>query len=148
MSWFMKGVLFMKKFLGRTFLGIAWGCTINCLVMLIISFSEGKIYFTANEYLKQLICSAVVGIAFALPTFIYENEKLSQGIKCLIHLGIGFITYFINAFIAGWFPVGLDIRIVISSVLIMIALSFVIYFFFWLYYKNEAKKINQKIKNN
>lgn len=138
----------MKKFLGRTFLGIAWGCTINCLVMLIISFSEGKIYFTANEYLKQLICSAVVGIAFALPTFIYENEKLSQGIKCLIHLGIGFITYFINAFIAGWFPIGLDIGIVISSVLIMIALSFVIYFFFWLYYKNEAKKINQKIKNH
>lgn len=138
----------MKKFLGRTFLGIAWGCTINCLVMLIISFSEGKIYFTANEYLKQLICSAVVGIAFALPTFIYENEKLSQGIKCLIHLGIGFITYFINAFIAGWFPVGVDIGIVISSVLIMIALSFVIYFFFWLYYKNEAKKINQKIKNH
>ena len=138
----------MKKFLGRTFVGIAWGCTINCLVMLIISFSEGKIYFTANEYLKQLICSAVVGIAFALPTFIYENEKLSQGIKCLIHLGIGFITYFINAFIAGWFPVGVDIGIVISSVLIMIALSFVIYFFFWLYYKNEAKKINQKIKNH
>lgn len=138
----------MKKFLGRTFLGIAWGCTINCLVMLIISFSESKIYFTANEYLKQLICSAVVGIAFALPTFIYENEKLSQGIKCLIHLGIGFITYFINAFIAGWFPVGVDIGIVISSVLIMIALSFVIYFFFWLYYKNEAKKINQKIKNH
>lgn len=138
----------MKKFLGRTFLGIAWGCTINCLVMLIISFSEGKIYFTANEYLKQLICSAVVGIAFVLPTLIYENKKLSQGIKCLIHLGIGFITYFINAFIAGWFPVGLDIGIVISSVLIMIALSFVIYFFFWLYYKNEAKKINQKIKNH
>lgn len=138
----------MKKFLGRTFLGIAWGCTINCLVMLIISFSEGKIYFTANEYLKQLICSAVVGIAFALPTFIYENEKLSQGIKCLIHLGIGFITYFINAFIAGWFPISLGIGIVISSVLIMIALSFVIYFFFWLYYKNEAKKINQKIKNH
>lgn len=138
----------MKKILGRTFLGIAWGCTINCLVMLIISFSEGKIYFTANEYLKQLICSAVVGIAFALPTLIYENEKLSQGIKCLIHLGIGFITYFINAFIAGWFPVGVDIGIVISSVLIMIALSFVIYFFFWLYYKNEAKKINQKIKNH
>lgn len=138
----------MKKFLGRTFLGIAWGCTINCLVMLIISFSEGKIYFTANEYLKQLICSAVVGIAFALPTFIYENEKLSQGIKCLIHLGIGFITYFINAFIAGWFPISLGIGIVISSVLIMIALSFVIYFFFWLCYKNEAKKINQKIKNH
>lgn len=116
--------------------------------MLIISFSEGKIYFTANEYLKQLICSAVVGIAFALPTFIYENEKLSQGIKCLIHLGIGFITYFINAFIAGWFPIGLDIKIVIGSVLIIIALSFVIYFFFWLYYKNEAKKINQKIKSH
>lgn len=138
----------MKKFLGRTFLGIAWGCTINCLVMLIISFSEGKIYFTANEYLKQLICSAVVGIAFALPTFIYENKKLSQGIKCLIHLGIGFITYFINAFIAGWFPIGLDIKIVISSILIIIALSLIIYFFFWLYYKNEAKKINQKIKNH
>lgn len=113
----------MKKFLGRTFLGIAWGCTINCLVMLIISFSEGKIYFTANEYLKQLICSAVVGIAFALPTLIYENEKLSQGIKCLIHLGIGFIIYFITAFIAGWLPISLGIGIVISSVLIMIALS-------------------------
>lgn len=136
----------MKRILGRTFLGIAWGCTINCLVMLIISFSEGKIYFTANEYLKQLICSAVVGIAFVLPTLIYENKKLSQGIKCLIHLGIGFITYFINAFIAGWFPVGLDIGIVISSVLIMIALSFVIYFFFWLYYKNEAKNMNRKIE--
>lgn len=66
-----------EKIFRKNFLGIAWGCTINCLVMLIISFSEGKIYFTANEYLKQLICSAVVGIAFALPT-LYMKTKSSH----------------------------------------------------------------------
>lgn len=136
----------MKKILRKTFLGIAWGCTVNCMVMLAIALIQGELSFTAMEYVKQLICSAVVGVAFVVPTIIYENEKLPQGIKCLIHMGIGFIVYFITAFIAGWFPTGMGIGIFITSALAMAALSFVIYFFFWLYYKNEAKEINIKIK--
>lgn len=136
----------MKKVLGKTFLGIAWGCTINCMVMLAIALTQGDVSFSAAEYVKQLICSAFVGVAFGVPTIVYENEKLPQGIKCLIHMGIGFIVYFIAAFIAGWFPTGMGIGIFITSTLAMIALSFVVYFFFWLYYRNEAKKINNKIK--
>lgn len=138
----------MKKILGKTFLGIAWGCTINCLVILIISLSNGKIYFTANEYLKQLICSTVVGIAFVLPTLIYENQKLSQGIKCLIHLGIGFVVYLPTAFLAGWIPTKFGILPILLTIIVVVVISFLIYFFFWLYYKNEAKKINQKIKSS
>lgn len=142
----MKGILFMKKVLGRTFLGIAWGCTINCIVMLAIALTQGDVSFTAAEYVKQLICSAAVGAAFGTPTIIYENEKLPQGIKCLVHMGIGFIVYFIAAFIAGWFPTDMGVGIFITSTLTMVALSFAVYFLFWLYYRNEAKKINNKIK--
>lgn len=135
----------MKKLLGRTLLSIAWGCTVNCLVMLLIAIIQGEVSFTMTEYVKQLICSAVVGIAFGVPTLIYDNERLPQGIKFLIHMGIGFIVYFIVAFIAGWFPTDMGAGIFVTSVLIMIVLSFVIYFFFWLYYRNEAKEINSKI---
>lgn len=142
----MKGVLFMKKVLGRTFLGIAWGCTVNCLIMLVIALIQGEVSFTMAEYIKQLVCSAIVGIAFVVPTIIYENDKLPQTIKCLIHMGIGFIVYFIAAFIAGWFPTDMNIGVFIVSVLTIVVLSFVIYFFFWLYYRNEAKKINRSIE--
>lgn len=136
----------MKKVLINILLGIAWGCTVNCGICLIIAFINGKISFTANEFLIQLIASSIVGIAFTLPTIVYKSESLSQGIKILIHLGIGFIVYFPIAFLLGWIPIEKGILPVILSIAIVVTVTFVIYFFFWLYYKNEAKEINRKIE--
>lgn len=136
----------MKKILVRTFLGIAWGCTVNCIVCLIIAFINGNISFTANEFLIQLTASSIAGIGFTLPTIVYKSERLSQGIKILIHLGIGFVIYFPTAFLAGWIPKEAGILTVILFTAIAVAAFFVIYFFFLLYHKSEAKNMNRKIE--
>lgn len=142
----MKGVLVMRKVLKNLLLGAAWGCTVNCIVCLVIAFCIGEIGFTANEFLIQVIASVVVGIGFTLPTLIYKNEHLSQAIKMLIHLGIGFVIYFPTAFFVGWFPKEIGVLGMILCVAIVIFISLIVYFFFYLYYKNEANIMNKKIK--
>lgn len=133
----------MKKILKNVLLGIAWGCTMSCIVYTVIAFCIGEINFTADEWLGQLIASAVVGIGFYLPSLVYSSERLSMGIKILSHLAAGFAVFFTAAFSIGWIPPKTEI----IFVPLFIAATLIIYFFFWLYYKSEAKKINDKIKD-
>lgn len=136
----------MKNLLKSILLGVAWGCTINCIVCLIIALIQGEINFTSAEYLKQFICSAIVGIGFTVPSLVYKSERLPQATKCLMHLGIGFVIYFPTAFFAGWIPTESGILGAVMTVATMLIGSIIVYFFFWMYYKNEAKKMNQKIQ--
>lgn len=136
----------MKNVLKSIMFGIAWGCTINCIICLVVALVQGEIAFTAMECLKQFVCSVIVGVGFAVPALIYKNERLPQAIKCIIHLGIGFAVYLPTAYAANWIPTEMGIGALISVLVIMLIGSIVIYFFFWLYYKREVKKINEKIK--
>lgn len=130
-------------------MGITWGCTITTLIGLIGSLIGGDSFFqiTSQEYIKQVLCSMIIGVGFSLPTIVYENDKLSNGIKILIHMGIGLTIYFIAAFYAGWIPTDLGIGVIISTILLMAIFSFAIWLGFFMYYKQEAKKINEKIKD-
>jgi len=133
----------MKNILKRCVQGIACGCTI-CTI---ISFVAVLLKDPSNIYISQVIASVVVGIGWFAPTVIYANEKLGMGQKILIHFAIGFIVYWPSAFYAGWIPVQYGIWGIVSSVVLMLIFAILIWIGFYMYYKNESKQINNKLKS-
>lgn len=137
------------KILKLTLNGIAWGCTVCTFVLMIGAMIAGDAFLptSAGSFIKQSIASMIVGIGFVVPTLIYEKENLSRGIQTLIHMGIGFLIYFPIAFYMNWLPVDSGWLMVLLSILIAVAVSFIILSAYYLYYKKEAERINKRIEN-
>ena len=138
----------VKKIAGNFIKGIIWGCfimSIYLLVLLGIS-DNSSIVISFKGYLKQVICSSIVGIGFFVPSVIYDVKKISRGLQILFQLGIGFVIYFITAFYAGWIPIKNGIWTIICTVIGMVLISTSIWFRIYIYYKKQAIEINKKIK--
>ena len=138
----------LNKIIKNVFLGIVFGEFILNMVLFIGAIIIGDSFFdfTSVFYIKSFIASALVGIGFFVPSIVYSNDKLSRGMQILIHMGIGFIIYIPTGFFVGWFPTQGGIYTIILLIILIIIISITIWFGFYLYYKNEAKKINKKIK--
>lgn len=61
-------------------------------------------------------------------------------------MGVGISIYLVCSFYAGWLPVDRGILVITSYIIIIIAVSFIIWTGFYIYNKNEARKINKKLQ--
>lgn len=137
----------MRKIISKTALGISWGFTILVFYMTVSAAINADFFsnLTSAEFIKHVICSAITGLGFCVPTIIYENENVSRGLQVLIHLGIGFAIYIPVAFFAGWIPTEFGFLPVVSSLGISVVFALLAWLCFSLYYKKQAEKINEKI---
>jgi hypothetical protein len=138
----------IKKVIGRTLSGISYGCFWMVGYGMIFSLMQDRSHFEAliGNFTIQAIGSMLVGIGFVLPTLIYDSEKLPLYVKTIIHLGIGVPFFFAVGFYLGWLPKDLGMGSIFLMVAGCIAVSFAIWFGFYLYYKNESTQINKRLK--
>ncbi len=138
----------MKKIIGLVSIGISWGCTISCIISMIGYSMIGNDWFLSatRSYNQQIIASMIIGLAWSIPSVVYQNEKLSGIQQFIIHMSIGFIVFIPIAFYMGWFP-SQNISSIIISLAISIISSLVIWLCFYFYYRNEANVINKKLKD-
>lgn len=140
----------LKKIGKNLFLGIACGSLVFNIIGVIfaVTCDSNELVIIREEYIKQLVCSMIVGIGFWLPSISYEFRNLSNVMKVLIHMGVGTIVYVGAGFYAGWIPVGIGITNIILIIISIILISFAIWAGFYIYYKKEAQLINKKISKN
>ncbi len=144
----------MRKIISTTALGISWGFTILVFYMTVSAVIDTEFFsnFTSAEFIKDVICAAITGLGFTVPTIIYGNESVSRGLQVLVHLGTGFAIYIPVAFFAGWIPTEAGLLPVVISLAISVVFAMLVWLCFSLYYKKQAEKINKKIfekqKNN
>lgn len=142
----------MKKlvtFIGYLFSGIAWGCTVMVVVSLVASLAGAETFLVAvvADYPRQAVGAMITGIGFSLPALIYRVEKLNKWQQVGIHFVIGMGVYLPVAFYLGWIPL-------YSKMTVLVCLSIAIAFFiaiwlcFFLYYRWEAKQMNNQLKKN
>ena len=103
-------------------------------------FALDDYYFT-----KMVIGCIIVGLGFGLPTIIYKAENIPMPICVLIHMGIGSIIYTIVAFSVGWAGSS-NLLNNIVTIIIQLSVAFVIWAMFMLHYRNEAKRMNDRIQ--
>ena len=127
------------KVMKYLFGGISWGCVVSCIVNVIGTMVKGNAWFTeaGHSYAAQVAAAVIVGVAWVLPSVIYQSDRMPRAMQTLIHFVIGFGVYFPTAFVMGW---------IFLEMLLMAAMSFVIWICFCVHYRREAKQINEQLK--
>ncbi len=137
----------MRKVIGLLAKGMSGSLSIFSIFIMIYDIYGGKeLLFEQGVYTKMFIGAVIVGIGFSAPGFVYENENMPYIMRALIHMGVGCTIFVITGLTVGWIPRGNNPWIGVGVVLIGILTALFLWFCFCWYYKQEAQKINEKIK--
>jgi hypothetical protein len=136
----------MKNILKVSLGGIATAWAVFTIIGVIMDISNGgTLIEPAYAYSKMAIGAMIVGLGFSIPSIIYDSERLSMVIKVIVHMSIGCTIMLITAFVVGWIPQGIGFGTCLIIIGSEIIIAFVIWLFYWRYYKKLAKQMNEHI---
>lgn len=139
----------VKMVVKYIFYGISWGCTFFTFFCLLTFIFGGEDYLRIimKDFTRQALGAMFVGIGSASTSIIYQFEKPCEAVKGLIHFGVGMGIFYPTALYLGWIPFHPDkILHMISSFLISCGIFMAIWFCFYLMNREEAKKINNRLR--
>lgn len=137
----------VKDLVKSTVISIGMAMTIFCVAGIIFDIAyKGSFSLDNYRFTKMVGGCVLIGLGFGMPTIVYRKERIPMPIKVLIHMGIGCVVYTIVAYAVGWLGGAATIGQGIIIAVIQIAIAFIIWFLFMRYYRAEAKKINDKIR--
>ncbi|MBQ7359507.1 MAG: DUF3021 domain-containing protein [Lachnospiraceae bacterium] len=135
-----------KDLLKSTVISMVIAMVIFCFVCMTFDISNGGITHYENyQFTKMVIGCVLVGLGFGVPSIVYRNDNIPMPIKVVIHMGIGCVVYTLVALAVGWIGGATIIQIAITAV-IPLVVAFMIWFAFMVYFRNEAKKMNDRIR--
>ena len=134
----------MKTFLFRSVIGIFFGAFIAVfLTNSVVYFGEQEV-LDGQLFLKNSFGSIFCGWFFTVSPLYFENKNLRLSQQTGLHFITVVALYFILAFGIGWIPFTL------VSFLLSLGLFIVFYTIFWttfyLYFKNQANKLNAELQ--
>jgi len=133
----------MKTFIVRSLMGIFYGAFLAVIsTNSVVIFGE-KDVLDGPLFLKNSLGLIFCGWFFTVSPLYFENTNLRLSQQTGLHFITVVILYFILAFGIGWIP------FTMKSFLLMLGLFIVVYAIFWtsfyLYFRNEAKKLNAEL---
>ena len=136
-----------KELIRSTVISIGMAMAIFCIVGIVLDVKyAGNFSLEHYQFTKMVIGCVLIGLGFGVPSIVYHKDTLPMPIRVIIHMGIGLVVYTIVAYSVGWIGSSASIGEGIIIGLIQVAVAFVIWFLFMRYYKQEAKKMNDKIQ--
>ena len=137
----------MKKLLDLLIKGVGTALTCFTIFGMIWDVINGGNYvFSDWMYTKMVIGAIIIGIGFSIPGLVYYSPNLPYSIKIIIHMGIGCAIFLITSFIVGWIPIEVGMMKCVFIIVIELAVAFILWLCFTLYYKRMAEKMDKKIK--
>lgn len=137
----------MRKIFGLLVKGISGALSLFSIFIMLYDVCGGnELIFENGFYTKMFIGAIIVGIGFSLPGVVYENENMPYVMRFIIHMGVGCTIFVITGFAVGWIPRGNNLWAGVGVVLAGILIALFLWFCFWWYYKQEVRKIDEKIK--
>lgn len=131
----------INDILNRVLVGIAFCGIITFLALTIMKFSHFEA--TVDEIWLHMLASLCLGVYFGISSYIYENSNWSPLKKTSIHFGLSLIIYFSLALPVGWIP--FETVKIFLGIIAFTMIYIVFYFGYSIYYKIQAKKMNQYI---
>ena len=129
--------------------GISLGCTFFVIMCLSFALWGGEELLTeiCRDFARQSTGAMIIGIACGGTPVIYHFDRPSGFWKVLIHFCIGMGVFYPTAVNLGWIPFYPD-RIVLTVLqfLSSCGIFMVIWFCFYLFNRNDAKKINKRLR--
>lgn len=135
-----------KSVLLSTLSSVGIATTIFCITGVVFDLIyNGSFQMENYAFTKMVIGAIIIGLGFGLPTFVYNNDNMPIASQTLIHMGIGCVIMTITAFLVGWIPTEKGVGVAIGTIAGEIAVSFIIWLFFYAHNKKMAKEMNQRI---
>lgn len=143
----------MKHIIKLTFKYILYGISIGCtsFVIMCLSYSIGggedtlmKIF---EDFTRQSLGAIIVGIACGGTAIVYQFDRPTFLLKTIIHFCVGMGIFYSTAIYLGWIPFYPDRKIItVLQFLFSCGIFMAIWFCFYLFNRNEAKRINKRLK--
>ena len=100
-----------------------------------------------EDFGRQSAGAMLVGIACGGTAVIYQFERFSVMVKTIIHFCVGMGVFYPVALSLGWIPFYPDrIGYTVLQFLASCCIFMVIWFGFYLFNRNEAKRINERLR--
>lgn len=133
----------MKTFLFRSMIGIFFGAFLAVLFTnLIVLFGEQDL-IDGQLFLKNSLGSIFCGWFFTVSPLYFENPKLRLAQQTGLHFLTVVILYFILAFGIGWVP--FEWSSFFSAIVLFAGFYLIFWAAFYLYFRNQAKKLNDEL---
>lgn len=137
----------MKDVIKSTVISIGVALVIFCFGGMVSDISNGgNLNWEDYQFTKMLVGSVIIGLGYGVSSIVYRNDNIPMPIRVVIHMGIGCAIYTMVAFALGWLGQGMTIIQNVCIVVIQLAVAFLIWFGFMVYFRNEAKKMNDIIQ--
>lgn len=129
--------------------GISLGCT--SFVIMCLSFfacgGEDLLMAICGDFARHSAGAMLIGIACGSTSIIYQLERPSMFWKIIIHFCIGMGVFYPVGISLGWIPFYPDrIMLMVLQFLFSCVIFMAIWFCFYLFNRNEAKRINERLR--
>jgi len=129
--------------------GISFGCTF-LVVMCLFYFIGGKKDLLTpifKDFARQSIGAMIVGIACSGTSIVYQFNRPCVLVKIIIHFCVGLGVFYPVAIYLGWLPFYPD-RVIFTTLQFLspCVIFMAIWLCFYLFNRNEAKKINERLR--
>ena len=129
--------------------GISFGCTFFVIMCLAYFVGGGEDFLMpiSKDFARQSIGAMIVGIACGSTSIVYQFDHPSGFLKIIIHFFVGMGVFYPVAIYLGWIPFYPD-RVLLTALqfLFSCGIFLIIWLCFYLFNRNEAKKINKRLR--
>lgn len=129
--------------------GSSIGCTFFVVMCLSYAIWGGEeiLMLVFQDFTRQSLGAIVVGIACGGTSVIYQFDRPAVFWKVIIHFCIGMGVFYPVGIYLGWIPFHSG-RIIFTALqfLASCGVFMVIWFCFYLFNRNDARKINKKLR--
>lgn len=132
----------MKKFLFQSVMGILFGAFIAVLITNIV-YLKGSHLLDGELFLKNSLACLFCGWFFSVTPLFFEIKRLKLLQQTILHFVSVAILYFLLSFRIGWIPFTLKSILLFSGLFLLIYAG--IWLGFYLYFRNQAKKLNDDL---
>ncbi|MDQ0231519.1 DUF3021 domain-containing protein [Metabacillus malikii] len=134
----------MKSFIMRSFIGICFGAIVAVVVTNLLFLVGGLEAIDGDLFLKNSLGSLFCGWFFIVSPMYFEIRKLTLSQQTILHFVTVLVLYFILALTIGWIP--FNTNIILLTIFSAIVVYAGIWTAFYLYFKNQARKLNDDLK--
>ena len=134
----------MKTFVYRSFMGVIFGGFLHVLLVGIGILWWGAETINTEIFLKNAIGMIICSWFFTVTPLYFSVEKWNLIQQTILHFLTVIILFFIVAFTIGWIPISLPV--ILMQTLIFLAIYVVSWTLFFLYFRYQARILNENIK--
>lgn len=135
----------MKNFLFRSVGGIFFGAFLNVMVTAGIVYFGEKELLDGSLFIKNAFGMMFCGWFFSVSSLYFEMGNLRLTQQTALHFLTVITLYSALSFGIGW--IAFTAKSILSFALLFIAIYIVMWICFYLYFKNEAKKLNEDLRH-